>query len=403
VPWRLESLKVQWAITPDFLAPLSACTSLTKLDLTLYLSGVKLNAGLHAAVGRLQTLQELSLCNTSRSSQPLQSSFAAGISCLTRLQRLALGNFLHPSAEESLPASIQALTILSGHPEADQGGPWPALDLQHLVSLEVLHLHYGSIEDGYPEHIEAQSRREDEVIAAAGLQRVRTLWVADGLASVALMKRASMLQQLRELDVGLDGVECNSGGHVLRACLGGIAAATQLTKLLLSDRVAQVDDRSPRPCTLEGVQLHGYLQQLTQLQHLDIASLDVQPEDAVHFTALKSLTALHMYNCWNITDMAVVAIVLHLTNLRVLELIDCDLDSPALWPVVGLATGLERLCLDSAPNSTLLLDAAALGLLTGLTRLTSLTGPHVLAPVGAYNSFLAAMPTLVEAPQAPAG
>jgi hypothetical protein len=406
LPWRLGSLTVQWLITPELLNPLSTCTSLTRLDLTFRLSGTQKVAAVHAALGRLQTLQELSLQNNY--GLPLCSSFAAGISCLTRLQRLALGNLLHPAAAEALPGSIQTLTVLSGHPEEDQGGPWPALGLQHLVGLEVLHLQYDTVDmlqlsNIYPEHIQAQLRRQDEVVAAAGLQRVRSLFVADGLSSLALMKRLSSLQQLRELDVGLDGAVFDPVGQVVRACLGGIAAAMQLTKLVLSDRNAGVSEPTPRPCPLSTALLHGYLQQLTQLQHLDISSVDVQPYDAVHFTALKSLTALHMYNCWNISDMAVVAIVLHLSNLRVLELIDCALESPALWPAVGLATGLERLCLDSAPNNTLLLDATALGLLTGLTRLTSLTGPHVLAPAAAYDAFLAAMPALVEAPPAPAG
>jgi hypothetical protein len=74
----------------------------------------------------------------------------------------------------------------------------------------------------------------------------------------------------------------------LQACLGGIATATQLTKLLLTDHAAEADGESCECLDLLGVQLHGYLQHLIQLQHLDIASLDVQPEDAVHFTALSS-------------------------------------------------------------------------------------------------------------------
>jgi hypothetical protein len=124
----------------------------------------------------------------------------------------------------------------------------------------------------------------------------------------------------------------------------------------------------------------------------------VQPEDAVHFTALKSLTALHTYNCLNIGDLAAAAMACHLPALRVLALVDCGLASPALWPSISMATGLKGLSIDA-----LLLDGAALGLLTKLTRLASLKGPSVVASVEDYERFRAAMPALVEAPNAPAG
>jgi hypothetical protein len=63
-----------------------------------------------------------------------------------------------------------------------------------------------------------------------------------------------------------------------------------------------------------------------------------------------------------------------------------------------MATGLEQLSVN-----TLVLDAAALGLLTKLTKLTTLKGPSVVATAEDYQRFQAAMPALVEAPDAPEG
>jgi hypothetical protein len=150
------------------------------------------------------------------------------------------------------------------------------------------------------------------------------------------------------------------------------------------------------------VQLTPHLRRLTALRHLDIASLDVQPEDAVHFTALKSLTALHLYNAWNLGDVAAAAIAVSLSgNLRVLELIDCGLESPVLWPAVGTCTSLESLCIDSAPNNLLRLEASTLHLLTNLSRLTALTGPEVWGLTAReFDAFCAEkLPALVVKPK----
>jgi hypothetical protein len=213
-PWPLESLSIQWQILPGFFQPLSACTSLLELELTFSsannLPPAPSAAALFAALGRLQTLRKLSLHDESDDAV-LGSSFAARISCVTRLERLKLLNALDPSAAEALPASIQALTVLSGQVNADEADcttQWPALDLRRLSSLQALHLHCNNEDferEDYFHHMSAQLERGDEVIAAAGLQRVRTLYVSDGLASIAMVKRLSLLQDLRELDLGLDG------------------------------------------------------------------------------------------------------------------------------------------------------------------------------------------------------
>lgn len=188
----------------------------------------------------------------------------------------------------------------------------------------------------------------------------------------------------------------------LRCCCCCCPAAAQITKLVLADRSAgQSGEPHPSPRSLFGVQLHPHLRRLTALRHLDIACLDVQPEDAVHFTALKALTALHLYNAWALGDVAVAAIAVGLAgSLRVLELIDCGLDSAVVWPAVAACSSLESLCIDSAPNNLLRLDGSTLHLLTNLSRLTSLTGPEVRGLcAGAFDAFCAEkLPALVITP-----
>jgi hypothetical protein len=136
--------------------------------------------------------------------------------------------------------------------------------------------------------------------------------------------------------------------------LAGIAGARHLTRLELMNVSALVGGEPyPSPKHLHGTRLHPHLRLLTALQHLDISSLDIQPGDAVHLTCLTALTALHLYNCWSVGEVAVAAIAARLTSLRVLELIDCGLESPVLWPAVGVCTSLESLCIDSAPHKSM--------------------------------------------------
>jgi hypothetical protein len=272
--------------------------------------------------------------------------------------------------------------------------PAKGLDLAHLAHLQDLGLLCAHIPRSSYELLSSLMA----VVDVTGLRALRRLHIGDGMALVPVIQQLSSLQQLQELVVELPGADCMGAVEVLRACLAGVAAATQLTQLQLEGQGAQ-----GVPKHLNSVQLHGYLSQLTQLQRLDITGLDLEPSDAVRFTALTCLTALVMYNIWcsdqtpSPTSTAG-ALACRLPNLCVLELVDCGIDGTGLW-LFGSATGLESLCVISDPCVNL--DATAMGLLTGLTRLTSLTGPVVHASVEEYRSFRAAMPALVEAPEEP--
>lgn len=402
VPWQLRSVRIEWLVSPAILHALSACTSLTNLDLNLR-AEASTDTALFAAMGHMEHLQELKLYIAS-SDAALEAAFAAGIRHLTRLRKLELLNYLKPTAAEALPASLQTLTAVIGGDDDDPA----VISMSQLVALQDLQLTVHGVlgeASALPPNV-TQLSCEGALHGVQGLQELRVLYLQDGRECLPFLQQLSALGSLQEVDVGVDFCDMREELGLpgqpteLERILSGIAGAQQLTKLLLVDRSAsQCGEPIPSPMFLHGAKLHPHLQQLTNLRHLDIASLDVQPEDAVHFTALKSLTALHLYNCWKLGDVAAAGIACHLSNLRVLELIDCGLESPVVWPAVGMCTSLESLCIDSAPNTPLRLDESTLHLLTNLTRLTSLTGPEVRMTAQAFDSFCAAsLPALVRKP-----
>jgi hypothetical protein len=401
-PLQLQGLTMQWDVLhPSIAEPLSVCAGLTSLDLFFSDRKPGLCAALYAAIGRLQGLKQLRFRQAGFST--LDSSFTDAISQLTSLQRLELGSKhtglrLQPSAVKALPASLQGLTFMIRHGhDLQDSEPVPAkgLDLQHLVNLQELGLRCASVQ---PQAYLALAGL-DPVVDLAGLQQLRSLYLADGLALVPVVERLSSLQTLQKLEIGLGAAQNYFNGtvEVLRACLAGVAAATQLTQLLLVGSGSVYDDL---PASLNSVHLHGCLSQLIQLQDLCISCMKLNPCDAVLLTGLKSLTALHMHNVRSLDDATAAAVACRLPNLRAFDLFNCGVGTPVLL-LVGLATGLESLVVRST-RSTVVLDAAAMGCLTGLTRLTSLTGPLVRSSVEEYRAFRAAMPALVDAPKEPA-
>jgi hypothetical protein len=391
-------VKIEWLVSPAILQALSGCTSLTVLDLNLR-ADANTNTALFAALGHMQHLQELKLYIADGDAQ-LDAAFAAGVSHLTRLGKLELLNYLMPTAAGALPTSLHTLTAVIGGTDDDPA----VISMSQLVSLQNLQLSVHGVlgaASALPPNI-TYLNCEGALQNVQGLQELRVLKLQDGRECLPFLQQLSALGNLQVVDVGVDFCDMREEPGLpreLERILSGIAGTQQLTKLLLVDHSAsQCGEPYPTPMLLHGVKLHPHLQQLTNLQHLHIASLDVQSEDAVHFTALKSLTALHLYNCWNLGDVAAVAIVCHLSNLRVLELIDCGVQSPAVWPAVGMCTALESLCIDSAPNNPVRLDESTLHLLTNLTRLTALTGPEVRLTAQAHDSLFAALPALVRMP-----
>jgi hypothetical protein len=129
---------------------------------------------------------------------------------------------------------------------------------------------------------------------------------------------------------------------------------------------------------------------------MQVQQLDLQNSDALQFTALSSLTALHLNETPKVGDLAVSAMICRLPRLQKLQLWGCNLESPTLWPVCATATQLVHLELGSqAPD----LSEESLQLLLPLQQLTYLfvggqQGENVSEE--AWQAFMDAMPVLEE-------
>lgn len=138
------------------------------------------------------------------------------------------------------------------------------------------------------------------------------------------------------------------------------------------------------------------LSMLCHVWCMQVQQLDIHNSDALQFTALSSLTALHMNETAKVGDLAVSAIICRLPRLQKLLLWGCKLESPTLWPVCATATQLVHLELGQAP----VLSEESLQLLLPLQQLTYLfvggqQGEENVS-TGAWQAFIDAMPVLEE-------
>jgi hypothetical protein len=117
--------------------------------------------------------------------------------------------------------------------------------------------------------------------------------------------------------------------------LKGLAAATSLTRL--HNQGYLVDESVPLCVHLTG---------LTRLQDMDIHDAYLASRaDALHLTALTSLTRLEVSGAPGLDDTAASAVALCLKQLQELRLISCALRSAAALPSIATLTGLTSLCL----------------------------------------------------------
>ncbi|WIA21858.1 hypothetical protein OEZ85_004234 [Tetradesmus obliquus] len=97
--------------------------------------------------------------------------------------------------------------------------------------------------------------------------------------------------------------------------------------------------------------------------------------DALHLTALTSLTGLELWDAAGVDDAAACALALRLKRLQKLNLFDCGLRSAAALPSIATLTGLTGLWLSvssSMPATDFPLGRDELLLLAPLTKLKTL-------------------------------
>lgn len=134
----------------------------------------------------------------------------------------------------------------------------------------------------------------------------------------------------------------------------GIGRATSLTRLHLMVPVRE--EAGP-------VRVCKHLSGLTRLQELRLEWCEgyQQPRDCVHLSALQGLTKLELDALGDgVGDTAAVAMLLHMPRLRHVMLLDCELQTDAVLPVLADRSGLTYLELSCNPgfSEQLLADVA---------------------------------------------
>ena len=203
-----------------------------------------------------------------------------------------------------------SLTNMPGTPEA----------LQRCTQLTRLHLHY---QLAYPAARDAR------------------LW--------------GKLLGLVDLCIQEDDFELNWTAEAVQEVFAGIGCATSLTRLHLM--VPVWEEAGP-------VRVCKHLSGLTRLQELRLAWCEgyQQPRDCVHLSALTGLTKLELDGVGDgVGDTAAVAMLLHMPCLRHVMLLDCELQTDAVLPLLAGRSGLTYLELSCNPgvSEQLLADIAA--------------------------------------------
>lgn len=412
LPWRLEHVELCGFVCPSVLDALSACSSLTRLQLKSEYS-ISCDTTFFAALGHLQHLRQLYL-RDDRVTVAMRPECAAWMSQLLQLVDLDVRKAVHPAAVLSLPASLTRLVLIVSHTAGEQL-PDPeqvldTVDLRHLRDLQ--ELCFSSCSAPGPLHlppaVTALTFCSVRVLTVLpqGLANLKQLQVSPAGTCVLLLQQLTALQELRQLTVSCAPISRVDEMAAMAEVMAAIGTAQQLTQLVVraASTVPPNTIEHTRPAlSLGNLQLHKHLRQLTRLQHLSIQDIDIQPADAMQLTALTALTALQLYNCRSIDDLAAAALACQHSKLRVLSFDGCNLTSPVLWPALGTCTTLRRLKITARQGGQqLALTASTLPLLTRLTGLTALVGP-VLVGVSpeAYRAFRAALPGLRVLPRLP--
>jgi hypothetical protein len=176
----------------------------------------------------------------------------------------------------------------------------------------------------------------------------------------------AQLPQLRSLQLTSEGHEVD-GGVGFRRVMRDLGAATSLRQLRL-DFTDGVTLESMRP------KLFGYLTGLQQLQELHFIGRyprydddHSHADDAMHLTTLTGLTNLDL--CGRLVgDVTAVALACHLSQLRELRLVECNLGSRASLPAIAKLRQLRHLNLSGNAMGS----GDCLTLLTQLSALTSM-------------------------------
>lgn len=388
---QLQSFSTLYVFSPAALNSLAVCSGLTNLELSM-MSKQRVTVAFCESIGRLCSLKKLhcSLYADEPEADVFPHRFAEALAHLCKLESLQAHSKLPLSGLTHLPSSLRQMYVELDHAH----GPPADVDLSHLVNLQELEC---SIPGGMGSSSIMPAGLSGLTVigpveASKGLQQVQELLLCDADGSLPLLQQLPAMTALQYLRLGLGG--CNH--QQLQDVAAAVSAGTQLTGLDLFNTQSDQWHDDDTTLDLGTTQLHSSLALLPRLKALHISGLSINDEDAMHFTALSSLTELELAHLPNIGDLAIAAMMNRLTGLRLLCLHALEISSPLLWPAVACLTNLQRLSCDCCGPT-----AQTLHLLAPLTNLTSLEleeetdddGSRLMT-VEAERSFLQKIPHL---------
>lgn len=122
--------------------------------------------------------------------------------------------------------------------------------------------------------------------------------------------------------------------------------------------------------TIKGVELGRVLAQLSSLRELKCSDVEFDTSDALHLSALTQLTRLKVLGgSWGFNDLVVSSIALCLTNLALLDVGFCGLQTQAVFPVLARLPKLRRL---EVVGNEVVVDDVGLMLFTSCQSLTTI-------------------------------
>lgn len=361
---RLQSLVWSGMQGPAVLHPLSSLHTLTCLKLTCVDSNHYI-ASMLAAIGRLRCLRELTVVTRELDTAALAwGDSYRQLSCLTNL--MVIGTAHSTDCLPDLPVTLKVLSVSLEAPAGQiaAGLPQPPLQLDHLVNLLQLVLHWqGPV-------VDAVLPQQLALVTFWG--RIKATFPAGvrGVDLDALSFDPGMVQQLQHLpllsrlklvlpyysEMGPESLAKQQG------VVSALGAATQLRDLT-------VVGISPDMAITFDTRLHfgAALRRLQGLHALTLDGLRLCEADAMSFSCLTGLTKLNVNGGGQgVNDMVAVALGCKLTGLQLLRLRQCGLETQVALAALGTLTQLTTL--DLAQN-TFIVEQSGCSALSGLTEL----------------------------------
>jgi hypothetical protein len=293
-------------------------------------------------------------------STALPRRFGSAIGKLSALTQLTLGYVDDAEAHRLswLPTSLcgLGLAVLSGR-DGDVGQL--PVSLASLTKLESLSLTWegeqaSTAQVDLPATL-TQLSVGGNVHAGAVPAGVRLLHMTDPALSPSIVDALPALESLQALNIRCTW-RSPSSVEALLPVVSALKRLTGLTSVSIGNGFEQLP-----VSTFKGVELCHVLAQLSNLRQLKYSQVKFDSSDAMHLSKLTQLIYLDVLDGGlGFNDVVVASLALCLTNLEVLEIGFCGLQTQGVFPVLARLAKLR--CFEVLGNKVVLDDVGSCGL-----------------------------------------